>query len=109
MRLDIRLWNLAAVVGCLAAVGCNNNSPTLPPSTTRVEPGTHVVVPDPNVPAQPVQVKVEAGPRSALDEAVKVDVNPNAGVNVKIDGQPIRDAIRERRIEAGKPVAPPVP
>jgi hypothetical protein len=93
--MNLRFCSLALAAACLAALvgGCNYLED--PPGTTG---GTTTTV-EPAAPADEtggrsgVRVDVNAG-----QGGVHVDVNPDNGtVDVDVQGQPIRDLIRNRR------------
>jgi hypothetical protein len=89
---------LAALVS--VSLGCNRT--TTGPSTTRTTEKTTTTTSAPTLasPATADGVDVNAGPNGeGRTEGGGVDVNvaPNGGVGVDVQGEPIRERIRERR------------
>jgi|GEM_PF-4749460 hypothetical protein len=77
---------LAGWTGCDSYSDSRNSSPAVPPPVDKPREGVHVNVPiEPNGPA---------GPR----DGVHVNTTPDGGVDVKVEGEPIRDLLRSQRV-----------
>ncbi|MGH7138237.1 MAG: hypothetical protein ACREHD_20995 [Pirellulales bacterium] len=94
-----------AAVFALAVVplGCNDTAST---TRTTKHTTTTTTTRETPPPASDANVGVNAGPNGATATgrtaangggAADVNVTPGGGVNVNVDGEPIRDRIRERR------------
>jgi hypothetical protein len=94
---------LIIALSTIAWIGCDVHSTPNPQGgrTTTIETspprenGVHVNI-EPNPPATTPPGKGE----------VKVNVDPQNGVNVKVDGQPVRDFLKERREAAQEKTNP---
>lgn len=90
----------------LMSPGCNDNGGTRTSGTTRTTERTTTTTTT-KTPSQTPNLsgnaKVDVGPNGAnaagqaANDRVDVDVAPNGGVDVNVQGEPIRDRIRERR------------
>ena len=107
MKRLVPWLSLLLLVGAVE-LGCNDSGTrttgtqttkrTTTTTTTHTAPGANA--------GTGANVDVDAGPNGATAtgrtaanrrDAVDVDVGPNGGVDVDVQGQPIRDRIRERR------------
>lgn len=90
-------------LSCAAlSFGCNQAGPAPASRTTTTTTTTKQTTP---LPSTAPGVRVEAGPNGATatgqtaanEDGVDVNVGEDGGVNVDVQGEPIRDRIRERR------------
>lgn len=87
-----------SLIGVTSLLGCNRAGA---PTTTRTTTTTGTIPASP--PPNGGQINVEAGENGAVatgrdgNGAVDVEVGPNGGVGVDVQGEPIRERIRERR------------
>jgi hypothetical protein len=92
---------LAALVApfAVALLGCGKNA--APPSGNRVNGPASTSAPGADVEGNGAHVDARvdgAAPDGApRQDDVKVDVAPGGGVDVKVQGEPIRDRLRQRR------------
>ncbi|HVX62674.1 MAG TPA: hypothetical protein VHC19_18790 [Pirellulales bacterium] len=99
--MTIRTWRRAALLAAPLALGmwgCNQTPPPAQPTTAAPAPA------EPAPPAEQRPPAKAAGETDAEDgeqprDSVDVDVRPGGGVDVDVQGEPIRDRIRERRAE----------
>ena len=86
-----------SLIALISFVGCNRAAA---PTTTRTTT-TETIQPSP--PRDDGHVNAEAGSSGAVatgrgaNGAVDVEVGPNGGVGVDVEGEPIRERLRERR------------
>lgn len=103
MKYSLRLAAVLALA--MAPLGCNDGGGG---TTTRTTERTTTTTREAPPPASTASgnVDVNAGPNGATATArdgangtddVDVDVTPGGGVGVEVQGEPIRDRIRERR------------
>ena len=98
--MKTRMTRFAALLGVAFATcvwtGCDVHS------TPNTQGGRTTVIETP-APTDPNGVHINIdhhAPATAPGKAdVKVNVDPNTGVNVKVDGQPVREFLQERREE----------
>lgn len=107
MKTSLTFAAIALIAG---AIGCNQagtgvpNASTRSSTTERTTTTTTTPAPTDRAASGGANVDVErdrttaplAGP---TDGGVNVDVTPGGGVDVDVQGQPIRDRIRERRAQ----------
>lgn len=84
-------------------LGCNDTGSTTRTTERTTTTTTREMTP---APANDTNVGINAGPNGATatgrtaangDGAAEVNVTPGGGVNVNVEGEPIRDRLRERR------------
>jgi ABC-type nitrate/sulfonate/bicarbonate transport system substrate-binding protein len=100
-----RSLELTALIATTAAIGFGCNDGTMHrTTTTTTETAPNSPASQTGSPAnQGGAVEVDAGPNGAEATArtahggVDVNVGPNGGVGVDVQGEPIRDRLRERR------------
>jgi hypothetical protein len=107
MKQSLRIAGLLLTTA-LASFGCNQAGNTPASSTTKQTTTTETRTTESTPEAGPNHVnpgaRVDAGPhgatatgQTARGDGVDVDVGPNGGVGVDVQGEPLRDRIRERR------------
>lgn len=99
-------WTAGLLSLALAPLGCNDTGATRTNQTTERTTTTTRSEPAPAQTRSTERVNLEARPggataadRTAANgrDAVDVDVTPGGGVDVDVQGEPLRDRIRERR------------
>lgn len=105
MRLSLRFAGLLLTTAAVS-LGCNQAGTPASNTTQRTTTRTETTTTQPEtgpIRANP-GVRVDAGPngatatgQTAQGDGVDVEVGPNGGVGVDVQGEPIRDRIRERR------------
>jgi len=99
-------WAAVMLSVGVAPLGCNDSGATRTSQTTERTTTTTKTEPAPAQTRSTERVDVDAGPRGATAtdrtaangrDAVDVDVTPGGGVDVDVQGEPLRDRIRERR------------
>lgn len=91
------------VAAVMVSLGCSRtgSGPTMTRTTEKTS--TTTTAPAPTSPPAPGGVDIDAGPKGATASGrsagggVDVNVAPNGGVGVEVQGEPIRERIRERR------------
>jgi hypothetical protein len=103
MRRSLQ-WAALAISAALAPLGCSDAAGTRTSQTTEHTTTTTKTAPAPTAPAGRVDMDgtrtgAPATGQTATNgrDAVDVDVGPAGGVNVDVQGEPIRDRLRERR------------
>ena len=111
MKQTLMIAVLLAAPLFILATGCNDTGAARTTGTTTTTERTTTTEHVNTLPPQPGEsVNVDAGPNGATatarpaDQAaapgnddVNVGVTPGGGVNVEVQGEPIRERIRERR------------
>jgi hypothetical protein len=96
---------LALALTTAAWSGCDVHS------TPNPQGGRTTVIETPTAPTDPRGVHVNIEPNGPFATPpgkgeVRVNVDPQTGVNVKVDGQPVREILKERRDEADRNITP---
>lgn len=109
--MSTRMKALAGLLGLKLLAGLLVTA-TIMPGCGKVNTGRSDFVPaDPSAPLpldKGVRINVDpAAPAIRGKDDVHVDVTPGRGVNIDIEGRPIRDRIDEYRHETAKPLVTP--